>query len=554
MITLIDRARSRVSGRGNDRGSIAMVLLVTVIGITLSAIMIPLVITQDHTTRFDSTRSDSLNAAQTGIQVAVGQIRNAVGSGGVGDDARLPCGTIKGTVTSGSTASYYAQIIYYESDPIVNPTTQAMACAPGNGPFDYATQLRTPRFACIISTGTVQNAPVPQASSSCASAVGSYASGNVNGTSKGRTLVTTYVFTTNDTNFAGGEIRIFPNSSGNLYCMDAGSANPAVGTAVKLQPCSTSTPPAAEQTWAYRSDRSIQLLSSVAPPSNGLCIWAVSPHVTGSSVTLHSCAALGSAPVDQQWNVDDNAHLRGDNPDGTNTDGPPGGYCINVTGQGADVPLTIQPCAGSTSDTSQTWVPQPSVGPGAAGASAKNLVDFKFFGSCLDVTGQNVSSTFLILYTCKQNPTPANLTFNQLFRPSPALASDTTQRPVTVEWITTTGGVNYCLKSPQVAGGYPIVRTCPATTPSAPSPYLWTTYRTKKSDGTDLGYDQRYTIVDSASAGTTQPLCLGPGANSDLYLGVYLKVTIAVCDGSTGQKWNADPSTGKSALQNTHEN
>ena len=55
--------------------------------------------------------------------------------------------------------------------------------------------------------------------------------------------------------------------------MDAGSTVPAVGTKVVLRECSTSTPLLPQQVFAYRSDLSIQLVSSVtsALPA-GLCL------------------------------------------------------------------------------------------------------------------------------------------------------------------------------------------------------------------------------------------------------------------------------------------
>ena len=65
----------------------------------------------------------------------------------------------------------------------------------------------------------------------------------VNGTSHGRTIVTTYVFQTDDTDIPGGVIQLFPGLHGNQWCMDAGSSTPVVGTAVVLRACSATTPP-----------------------------------------------------------------------------------------------------------------------------------------------------------------------------------------------------------------------------------------------------------------------------------------------------------------------
>ena len=80
-------------------------------------------------------------------------------------------------------------------------------------------------------------------------------------------------------------------------------------------------------------------------------------------------------------------------------------------------------CAGSVTDTAQTWVPSPTAGAGMAGAGNSQLVNYRQFATCLDVTGQDPTSAFLILYTCKQNPNPANVAWNQKFTPSPALGA-----------------------------------------------------------------------------------------------------------------------------------
>ena len=43
------------------------------------------------------------------------------------------------------------------------------------------------------------------------------------------------------------------------------------------------------------------------------------------------------------------------------------------------------------------------------------------------------------------------------------------------------------------------------------------------------------------------------GPNSDLLNGQYYKAVVTKCDGSTGQKWNANASLDAAKLTNTHE-
>ena len=436
--------------------------------------------------------------------------------------------------------------------------TNKMICSASAGPYDPSAKTRTPRFAVITSTG-VDN------------------SVNGNGTSKGRTVETTYVFQTNDVNISGGQIRIFPTSgSAANWCMDAGS-NPAVGTAVSLQPCSTSNPPAAQQVFSYRSDLSIELVSSSAPPAAGLCLDTADPttHAAGRAIVLKRCAVADESvaqpsatfvcpagytpstysaafpgrtcavsPYSQQWSVDDNAHLRGALQDQSNTDG----YCIDVASQAAGIALLLQSCTGGTTDNRQTWIPSPTTGAGMAGAGNKQLVNYYQFATCLDVTGQDVNASYLIAYTCKQNPNPSNVAWNQKFSPSVPL----TKAPTVTLLTTTTGGTTYCLRAPLADGGFPVLSSsCPASpTASGADNFRWTVYQryaTAATDATELAYADRYTIKDSSGR------CLDLGPNNDLLNGAYYKITTEQCDGSTAQKWNADPSKLKASLTNTRE-
>ena len=131
-----------------------------------------------------------------------------------------------------------------------------MICSTGYGTYDPVAKTATPRFAVIHSTG---------------------ADGSASNNSKGRTIVTTYVFQTDDTNIPGGLIKLFPDGSGNEWCMDAGSSVPSVGTQIVLRACSTSTPLLPQQVFAYRSDLSIQLVSSITSAPAGRAVPRYEP-------------------------------------------------------------------------------------------------------------------------------------------------------------------------------------------------------------------------------------------------------------------------------------
>ena len=379
------------------------------------------------------------------------------------------------------------------------------------------------------------------------------------------------MFKTNDVNISGGQIHIFPpttsaNSTTPLFCMDAG-ANPAAGLPVYLQPCSTSSPPLAQQVWSYRTDLSIELVESTQNNGTGLCIdtgSAPTAHNAGDPILLEPCkvadasvcpagATAGTngcaiSPWNQQWSVDDSSHLEGATTNQTNIDG----YCINVAAQTAGTALNLASCAGGVTDTAQTWVLSPTTGTGMAGAGNNQLVNFRQFATCLDVTGQSVSASFMILYNCKQNPDPSKVAWNQKFIPSPALGAGPTKTLLT----TTSGGTTYCLHSPGTSGGYPVLSTpCPASVSTASAGFVWTVSQryTDSTQTTELPYAQKYTIKDDTVTSPAGGLCLGLSPNSDLYDGQYYKGIVTPCDGSTSQKWNADASLGASALTNIHE-
>ncbi|MFY0408062.1 RICIN domain-containing protein [Solicola sp. PLA-1-18] len=554
--------RDRLSGEDRERGSLPFLMLVMILSVALGAVLLTTVVSQARTSRFDESRIRSLDASQSGLDYALARIRGAVKSddSSVGDAGKLPCFTTPAwtDASANGVQQFKVSVEYYRSNPSQLTTatrnSSRMTCSDAYGTYDAASNSRAPRYALITSEGRDT------------SRTGS-------GASKGRTLETTYVFQTNDVTISGGQFRIFPSGS-TAYCMDAGAA-PAVGTAVTLQVCSTSNPAADQQVFSYRSDLSIELVSTSNPPTPGLCLDTnPATHVANRPITLQRCSVADETPSDstqtfvcpagetpasfklknpdrtcrisdynQQWSIDDNGHLRGALANQSDVDG----FCIDAATQRAGQALLLQSCTGGTTDARQTWVPSPTAGAGAAGAGNNQIVNYAQFATCIDVTGNNVNATYTILYSCKQNPNSSKVSWNQKPVPSPALV----QGPSTRRLITfTTGGTRYCLRSPLTLGGYPKLESC-VTNPTADA-FYWTLnqrYASNDSPATanELAYGERYTIKDSAGR------CLGPGNNSDLHDGQYYKVVTAACDGSTAQKWNADPSRLKATLTNTRE-
>lgn len=504
-------------GNADERGSMAILMMVMLVGLMLSSLLVPMIITQDRTTRFDTTRVQALDAAQAGIDVTLGLIRAST-TGGIGDSAKLPCGPQSGVVNSTGAAAYSTVVEYFTFDPGSEPypSAKAMRCITGYGTFDTTTSITTPVYARFTSNGTV-GAPV-------------------NGSTAGRTLTSTYAFRYSNVGLTGGQVAVYPNGSASL-CMDVGSPTAPAGTAVQLQACSATTPAAPQQVFTYRPDLTLQLLSSItAAVPQGLCLKAAhTPAVSGDSIVLSPCGPLGSpAPYTQQWSFNDSGKYQAAQSDSSTTGNLPD-LCMTASAQTTGQPVILSACGSAVS-----WVPSPSIGPGAAGSSqrganAAQWVNYKEFGRCIDVTNQDPNIPYLIDYPCKQNPYPAAVRWNQLFS---APAIPTAQSSVTGQIVTnnTANGQQYCLTSPGTSGGYVTIKTC-----SGSAAQTWTIYDGDNS----LNYSTKYTVVSGS-------LCLGlsPTGTDG---GPWSVIDVETCNGSTQQKWNADPTVLTSTSTNIYE-
>lgn len=524
------RRRIRASRRRDDTGSLAIAMLVVVVGMGIAALLMPMVLRQIGTTTYGDSRAGELTAAEAGTSVALGLIRSATDDTGSGVATELPCTTdaaITGTVdgTAGN-LRYSVRLAYFtgpqnprgQTGSWLDPYTKggpghAMICSSGHGVY-YPPEPTTtvPSFVLIVSTGSDARTS--------------------------RTLRSTYYVQTTNANVSGGTIYVFPPSGATTkYCVDAGSAQPIAGTTVKLAACADDL--IQQQAWAYNTDLSIQLVSSVTSAyPNGLCLSAMDDdgkqQSAGDLIQLQKCATVGSAPWNQMWSVDDVAHLEGANPSATDVDGlciQAGPYNSNTKGSppypGAGSVLQLSGCVGSVEDPFQTWVPSPDVGAGQAGATNKQVVNFQQFGRCLDVTGADPSQGFLIAYTCKQNPDPSQVLWNQKFTVDPS-----------GRWVThdTANNTDYCLTSPltQYTGGSsgPWVSLTPCSQQATGT--TWARYDATDPDDDPLPAAQQYTIVDSAGD------CLSLTTDTSVaFNGQYSKVVVEKCDGSPLQKWNA---------------
>lgn len=537
----------------DERGSLPMLMMVILVGVVLSTFMVSVVVSQTTSTRFSTSREQSLNAAQAGIDVALARIRASTSTGAAGTPgtpAGLPCWTHRnnaaysGSVVSGATGnqvgsgSYSVFVDYYTTDPVIggldpvaNPNA-TMVCSPGYGTFDPATGQPTPSFALITSTGTV-------------------AAGGTGGTSAGRTLVSTYVFRVDNRNISGGLLRLYPANvvpANPAVCLQAATStpNPATATPVTLAACSTTKPPAPQQVFAYRTDLTIQLVSSVVPANpDGVCLDGGNPLADANPVVLRKCNPLdpggdifSNSYWWQQWSFDDNGHFRGSTST-SRTTAALGNFCLAGAAQTAGTVLRLAGCTGGIDDQSQAWIPSPDVGAGAAtqprGApETRQYVNFGEFGRCMDVTDQNTGIDHFILYPCKQNPAPNAVAWNQVFTTFPLTATYGQLRTVT-------GGKTWCVTSPGTLGDYVRLYECTTTDATLAPRQRWV-----QNDGNNaLPYSAKFTLVDAKGycLGLTVPVAPKPWSTLD----------VETCDGSREQKWNATADLTETTLQNTVE-
>lgn len=496
----------------DDTGSLPVALLLVLVGTALSALLAPIVLTQITATRIDSGRVRALHAAETGLDVALGQIRVAQDSNGDGVLSKLPCGPIAGEVGAGGVARYQVTIDYLRGDPQGKSdewiTANRIECATGGG------TPSTPAFALLRAQGTDNPA-------------GSFSGGSV------RSLEGTYTFSTSNQNIAGGLIHVYKIEGSKDLCLDAGSSAPAAGTAVRLQACSAGS---SRQKFAYEPNLNLVLVSSrSASRPLGLCIDAGDPHKVGNIVRLENCAE--TTEPRQQWSYNSNFNFEGTT-DGVTLDG----FCLNV--ETADTPGSRMLLGRATQNTchkpysiTQGFSPEGTVGAGAAGPDNQQLVNFKEFGRCMDVTGGKLNSSYLIVWPCKQAPNPSDITWNQKWE-LPAIASGADSavgRIITRPEKGKGNGGDYCLRSPlsTATGSYVDVGECPAD--ATPPNMTWTV---RGDTGT---YATSYTIIDS-SGYCVQPT--DPDAQPpDFHHGgeSTSKLVVAACNGSTLQKWNAPP-------------
>ncbi len=477
----------RGPSHSTDGGSLPMALLVSLVGMSLTAALAPVVVSQIIGTRAVSGRTQSLDAAQAGIDAALGQLRAATASGTpkVGKLEQLPPCVLTGRQEADG-LRYRVTITYYglPDDP-ADTTPLVLDCPP----------LDVPVTATLTATGT-------------GAAGGSLTAGDP----ATRTIQATYTFKTNNENITGGTIQLALPTVDPL-CMDGGT------TPVSMQLCDPGG--SSDQRWAYTADLNIKLVVSAttANPA-GLCLDAPLPHSNDSSVTLQPCLGRSAR---QQWSLDNHSNFRG-TPNGVAVDN----FCINLRRAGqAGSQLMLGGC--SLQRDQRVFRMQTGTGAGMASAATGQLVNYKQFSRCLDVTNHLWDWEYMIVWFCKQAP-DGNVPWNQKWSLPAVVAPAVKSAP---ERIRTAGSGNpgACLRTPTSTAGFVTMSLCPATGTLTDERLQWTVY------GNTRTYATSYRIKD------TYGNCLTPTdltvANPEAHADGTAKLKVAPCTRSELQKWNA---------------
>jgi hypothetical protein len=491
---LLRKRRPARPGSADDRGSLPMAMLVSLVGMSMTAALVPVVVRQISSTRTISERTQALDAAQAGIDAALGQLRAATTTltSGVGQLESLPPCLMTGAQAIGG-LRYSVSITYLGLPDDPADTTPVVLGCPA---------LDVPTTARLVATGS----GLPTGALTAGSAAT-------------RTIEATYTFKTNNENITGGAIQLASPTTDPL-CLDAGpNSSPATGTQVKMQVCKSGG--SSDQRFAYTTDLNIRLVGSetTATPA-GMCLDAPIPHATNGIVTFQPC--LGRL-ARQQWSLDNNSNFRGTT-DGVNLDN----FCLNVATAGAAGSTVVLGGCGGTANK-QVFRPQTGTGAGMASAATGQLVNYKQFSRCLDVTNHAPTSSYMIVWFCKQAP-DGNVSWNQKWTLPPVSLTAATAHP---ERIRTAGSGNpgYCLLTPTTTAGYVTMSPCTLAGTLTDDRLKWTMY------GDTGDYATSYRIVDSNG------YCLTPTSltvtSPDTHSDGTAKVKVAACTSSELQKWNA---------------
>ena len=547
----------RRRARRDDAGSMPLAMLVTLVGVTLSAGVSGLVVGQIKDSQRAADRVAAVAAAQAGLDAELAQIRSSV-TALAGDITKLPCATTAATsVTSlaggaSATPTYQTSVGYF----LVDPTNMVNALRP-IGDLANLNQLvsgTTTVTSLLNSLGqTVADVTgLTTAVQSAISCVGGLeqvplfgllrATGTVGKTS--RTLYATYTFRTTEETIPGGRI-VIAGTNGEL-CLGATSPTAVVDNYLLALPCTSDD---SLVKFIYPKNLSLSLATSrtskTAGLPYGLCVTAPTSRSDGAPLTMTACVAP-KTPT-QQWSYDVNEQAYYGTTNGTSSNK----YCFSSLTPGhVNSRIVLKSGSGfcgTAGSIGRAFVPDATVGTGSAGAGSGQLVNYAEIGRCLVLTDEDPTGAWsgtrppaLITYPCKQTFS-GSVHWNQKWT-GPAIPAGQYMATGTVSTTPTSGtyaDIAYCMKSPGVNGGYVWVALCSG----GGLDLQWTVY-----EAAPLAVEA-YRVVDRYGH------CLeAAGARGTAYqYEGWSEVIATTCDGSGIQKWNAPRGLNLSPLTGIQE-
>jgi hypothetical protein len=548
------RKRRRVR---RDEGSMPLAVLVTLVGVTLSAGVSGLVVGQIKDSQRAADRVAAVAAAQAGLDTQLAKIRSSVTSL-AGDIGKLPCATSAVTTlsslggTTSGTPTYQTSVGYF----LVDPTTMVQTLQPlgdlaNLNPLVKGTKTVSGMLSSLGRTGDVAGITTAvQSAVSCMygglQQVPLFAllrsTGKVGSIS--RTLYATYTFRTTEETIPGGHI-VIAGTNGQL-CLGASDPTATTNNYLRALPCTSDD---GLVKFIYPKNLSLSLAKSrtskTAGLPYGLCVTGPATPSDGALVTLTACAAT-KIPT-QQWSYEVNQQTYYGTNDGTTSNN----YCLSMLTPGAVNSLIVLKTGGSFCGNAglvgRAFVPDPFVGAGAAGVGSGQLVNYAEIGRCLDLTNEDPSGGWsgtkppaLITYPCKQ-AFDGNVFWNHRWT-APAIPAGEYKATGTVSTAPNVGsyaGKVYCMKSPGVNGGFVWVALCS----TGGLDLQWTVY-----EAAPLA-SEAYQVVDQYGH------CLeAAGWRGSYYQYSGWSLVIATtCDGSGLQKWNAPRGLNLSPLTGVQE-
>lgn len=517
----------RLRGTDAEAGAAMMFALIAIFMATaLSLLVLGTILSQSNATQFDTKNGRTIGAAEAGINAALSQIRAAKQApdvdGNTGNKALLPC-SVSGSVQSDGSLTYSVEIMYFASDPSLQPTSwragNKIACVSGSGPAIL------PHYALMISAGN-----------------GAAAAG-LSSTTGDRKMESVYDFSIRNEVISSGVIRAYQDSNTTRQiCWDAGPAPFTAGDVIATAICDNTKD---QQLWAWRADFTIVLVGTLKPiaPATTAAPQCASLASGNASLVLAPCSATvttASAVANNlKFGYNDNGHLFVRPVSALTSTSAANTYCPRqATNNAAPGSITVNTATCTAGQDSTTaWQPSATVGAGSVGNKGDNIsdvdginmqwVNYQYFGQCFDITNQSIAYSYEILYPCKQDPqaTPA---WNEMF----TWKSSTRQ-------MTTNNGSTYCMKD-NGSGQYVRFLSCSSTDTSM----KWTVNRLIPGN-----YADSYTIKNNAGTLCLSAIPPGTGGGTDQ----FAKIVTAPCDGTGKQKWNAPPDPSKSSQRDTVE-